>query len=76
VNAGELVYLEKTLKGSYYGSTHPQADMPRLLQLYKAGKLPIDRLISRRYPLDRVNEAYDALLAGEVARSVLTVGMK
>ena len=71
VNAGELVYLEKTLKGSYYGSTRPQADMPRLLQLYKAGKLPIDRLISRRYPLDRVNEAYDALLAGEVARSVL-----
>jgi S-(hydroxymethyl)glutathione dehydrogenase / alcohol dehydrogenase len=71
VNAGELVYLEKTLKGSYYGSTRPQADMPRLLHLYKAGKLPIDRLISRRYPLDRVNEAYDALLAGEVARSVL-----
>jgi S-(hydroxymethyl)glutathione dehydrogenase / alcohol dehydrogenase len=71
INAGELVYLEKTLKGSYYGSTRPQADMPRLLQLYKAGKLPIDRLISRRYPLDRVNEAYDALLAGEVARSVL-----
>jgi S-(hydroxymethyl)glutathione dehydrogenase / alcohol dehydrogenase len=71
INAGELVYLEKTLRGSYYGSTRPQADMPRLLQLYKAGRLPIDRLISRRYPLDRVNEAYDALLAGEVARSVL-----
>ncbi len=45
--------------------------MPRLLQLHKAGKLPIDRLISRRYPLERVNEAYDALLRGEVARSVL-----
>jgi hypothetical protein len=43
--------------------------MPRLLQLYQAGKLPIDRLISRRYPLDRVNEAYDGLIAGEVARS-------
>jgi NDMA-dependent alcohol dehydrogenase len=71
INAGELVYQEKTLKGSYYGSTRPQADMPRLLQLYSSGKLPIDRLISRRYPLDRVNEAYDALIAGEVARSVL-----
>jgi S-(hydroxymethyl)glutathione dehydrogenase / alcohol dehydrogenase len=71
VNAGELVYQEKTLKGSYYGSTRPQTDMPRLLQLHRAGRLPIDRLISRRYPLDRVNEAYDALLAGEVARSVL-----
>lgn len=71
ISAGELVYQEKTLKGSYYGSTRPQADMPRLLQLYRSGKLPIDRLISRRYPLDQVNEAYDALLAGEVARSVL-----
>jgi NDMA-dependent alcohol dehydrogenase len=71
VSAGDLVYMEKTLKGSYYGSTRPQADMPRLLQLYKAGKLPVDRLISRRYRLDQVNEAYDALLAGEVARSVL-----
>ena len=74
VNAGELVYMEKTLRGSYYGSTRPQADMPRLLQLYQAGKLPIDRLISRRYPLDRVNEAYNALIAGEVARSVLIPG--
>jgi NDMA-dependent alcohol dehydrogenase len=74
ISAGELVYQEKTLKGSYYGSTRPHADMPRLLQLYRSGKLPIDRMISRRYPLDRVNEAYDALLAGEVARSVLIPG--
>jgi len=74
INAGELVYQEKTLKGSYYGSTRPQADMPRLLQLYRAGRLPIDRLISRRYPLEQVNEAYDALIAGEVARSVLIPG--
>jgi NDMA-dependent alcohol dehydrogenase len=71
INAGELVYQEKTLQGSYYGSTRPHADMPRLLDLYRAGRLPLDRLISRRYPLERVNEAYDALLAGEVARSVL-----
>jgi NDMA-dependent alcohol dehydrogenase len=74
INAGELVYQEKTLKGSYYGSARPQADMPRLLQLFQAGRLPIDRLITRRYPLDRVNEAYEALLAGEVARSVLIPG--
>jgi Zn-dependent alcohol dehydrogenase len=56
VNAGELVYLGKTLRGSDYGSTRPQADMPRLLQLCPAGKLPIDRLMSRRYPLDRVKK--------------------
>ena len=74
INAGELVYQEKTLKGSYYGTARPHADMPRLLDLYLAGRLPLDRLVSRSYPLDKVNEAYDALLAGEVARSVLLPG--
>ena len=74
INAGELVYQEKTLKGSYYGTARPHADMPRLLDLYLAGRLPIDRLVSRSYPLDKVNEAYAALLAGEVARSVLLPG--
>jgi Zn-dependent alcohol dehydrogenase len=71
IPAGELVYSEKTLKGSYYGTSRPQADMPRLLDLYMAGRLPLDRLLSRTYPLEQVNEAYRALLAGEVARSVL-----
>jgi S-(hydroxymethyl)glutathione dehydrogenase / alcohol dehydrogenase len=71
ISAGELVYQEKTLKGSYYGGARPQHDMPRLLALYRTGQLPIDRLISRRYQLHQVNEAYEALLRGEVARSVL-----
>lgn len=71
IDAGELVYQEKTLKGSYYGSSRPHADITRFLNLYRSGRLPLDRLLSRRYPLERVNEAYDALLAGEVARSVL-----
>jgi NDMA-dependent alcohol dehydrogenase len=74
INAGELVYQEKTLKGSYYGTSRPHADMPRLLDLFLAGRLPIDRLVSRSYPIEKVNEAYDALLAGEVARSVLLPG--
>ena len=74
INAGELVYQEKTLKGSYYGTARPQSDMPRLLDLFMAGRLPLDRLISRRYQLDNVNEAYEALLAGEVARSVVIPG--
>jgi S-(hydroxymethyl)glutathione dehydrogenase / alcohol dehydrogenase len=74
INAGELVYQEKTLKGSYYGTSHPQSDMPRLIDLYMAGRLPLDRLISRSYPLEKVNEAYAALLTGEVARSILVPG--
>jgi len=71
VSAVDLVFNEKTLKGSFYGSTRPQADMPKLLNLYRAGKLPLDKFISRRYRLDQINEAYQAMLSGEVARSVL-----
>ena len=71
INAGELVYAEKTLKGSYYGTARPHSDIPRLLALYQAGRLPLDKLISRSYPLEAVNEAFAALLAGEVSRSVL-----
>src|SRR5262249_3983245 len=40
IGAGELVYSEKILQGSYYGTSRPQADMPRLLDLYMAGRLP------------------------------------
>ncbi len=46
--------------------------MPWLMELYSQGRLKIDELISRRYPLAEINEAYDALKAGEVNRSVLT----
>ncbi len=67
----DLVTLEKTLKGSIYGSTRPYADIPRLFDLYRRGRLPLDRLLTRRYPLGDINEAYRALLAGEVARSVV-----
>jgi S-(hydroxymethyl)mycothiol dehydrogenase len=42
-----------------------------LLALYEAGKLPLRRLVSARYPLDGVNEAFAAMHGGEVARAVL-----
>jgi Zn-dependent alcohol dehydrogenase len=74
VNVVDLVTSEKTLKGSLYGSTRHFADIPRLFDLYRRGRLPLDRLLSRRYRLDQINEAYQALLAGEVARAVLLPG--
>ena len=64
--------LEKTVIGSLYGTSRPQIEFPRLLSLYKAGKLKLDELISRRFPLEDVNMAFDVLQKGEVARSVLT----
>ena len=57
--------------GSYYGTAHTARDFPFLLDLYAAGKLNLDRLISRTYPLAGINEAFDAMLMGEVARGVV-----
>jgi Zn-dependent alcohol dehydrogenase len=63
---------EKTIKGSYYGSVHPRRDFPLLIDLYLAGKLKLDELISRTYRLDEINEAYAAMLEGSTARGVIT----
>ncbi len=62
---------EKVLKGCVYGSARPRVDMPRIIDLYMSGKLKLDELVSRRYPLTGINDAFDALRAGEVARSVI-----
>lgn len=72
LNPNVFTLMEKTLKGSYYGSTRPRVDMPRLLDMYMDGKLKIDELVSRTFPLAQVNEAYAALREGGVARSVIT----
>jgi S-(hydroxymethyl)glutathione dehydrogenase / alcohol dehydrogenase len=62
---------EKTVMGSFYGSARPHVDFPRLLGLYRAGRLKLDELITRRFALEEVNDAFAALAGGEVARSVL-----
>lgn len=64
---------EKTLKGSFYGSARFHVDMPRILSLYQQGKLDLDRLLTRRFPLEQINEAFDLLKSGTVARSVLDI---
>ena len=74
VNILEHILFEKSLIGSLYGSMVPSRDVPKLLDLYVAGKLKLDELISRSYPLEEINEAYGALARGEVARSVIRFG--
>lgn len=71
VNALDLVTREKSVKGSFYGSTRRAVDFHRLFELYKLGRLPLDRLLSRTYPLREINEAFRAILSGDVARSVV-----
>ena len=73
VNALSLPRTERTIVGSWYGGARPWVDLPKMVDLYMAGKLKVDELVSRTYPLDEINVAYDALAAGEVARSILVM---
>jgi S-(hydroxymethyl)glutathione dehydrogenase/alcohol dehydrogenase len=67
-----LVFEERVLTGSVYGSSRPRLDILKLIDLYRAGKLKVDELLTRSYPFAEINEAYAALERGEVARSVVT----
>jgi S-(hydroxymethyl)glutathione dehydrogenase/alcohol dehydrogenase len=67
-----LVYEERVLTGSVYGSSRPWIDIPMLMRLYQSGKLKLDELLTRTYPFSQINEAYAALERGEVLRSIVT----
>jgi S-(hydroxymethyl)glutathione dehydrogenase / alcohol dehydrogenase len=70
--AMNLMYDAKRLLGSVYGSADPERDIPRLLALADAGSLNLGRLITRRIDLEQINDAFQAMVDGEVARSVVT----
>jgi NDMA-dependent alcohol dehydrogenase len=69
--ASDIPREEKIVTGSFYGSCDPQTDMPRVLDRYMEGQLPLDRLVTRTYPLEEINEAFAAMNSGEVARGVI-----
>ncbi len=71
VPVNELVQRQKHIVGSLYGSSNPLVDLPRIFGLYLSGRLPLDRLLGDRMPLDDVDAAYRQLVAGSVGRSVL-----
>lgn len=66
-----LARQEKTVTGSYYGSANTARDFPFFGDLYLQGKLDLDRLITKTYPLEEINEAYADMLGGEIARGVI-----
>jgi len=68
-----LVAEERTLKGSYLGSCVPSRDIPHYIDWYRAGRLPVDRLLSERLRLDDLNAAFDRLAAGESIRQVVEI---
>jgi len=66
-----LPFEEKTITGSYFGSCVPRVDFPRMLALYMAGRLKLDELITRRYPIAEASQAFADLQAGKNARGVI-----
>jgi alcohol dehydrogenase len=68
-----LVAEERTLKGSYLGSCVPKRDVPRYVEWYRAGRLPVDRLIDARLGLDQLNEALDRMASGVALRQVVVL---
>jgi Zn-dependent alcohol dehydrogenase len=71
--AALFVISEKKLMGTVLGSSNSLHEIPRLLSLYRAGRLDLDALITARRPLAEINEAMDDLEAGKGVRTVLTI---
>jgi alcohol dehydrogenase len=69
--AVNVVADERTVKGSYMGSCVPQRDIPRFIRMYRAGQLPVDRLLTRTLRLEEINEGFDLLDRGEAIRQVV-----
>jgi alcohol dehydrogenase len=73
IPAVSLVAEERTLKGSYLGSANPSEMLPQLFDYWRAGKLPVEKLISGRLKLDEINEGFDRLASGEAIRQIVVL---
>jgi alcohol dehydrogenase len=72
IQAVSLVGQEKTLRGSYMGSAVPKRDIPRYIELYRDGGLPVDALLSPSLRLDEINAGFDRLASGTAVRQVVS----
>jgi Zn-dependent alcohol dehydrogenase len=71
LNAQQVALSEKTLTGSYFGSARPAQDFPRLIGLYRGGRLKLDELITRTYSIDDAPQAFADLIQGREGRGVI-----
>jgi len=67
-----LVAEERTIKGSYIGTCVPSRDLPRYIDLYQQGKLPVNKLMTGRLKLEDINAGFDLLHEGKAVRQVVT----
>lgn len=68
-----IVAEERTIKGSYLGSCVPSRDIPRYIEWYQQGLLPVDQLLSNTITLDQINSGFDKLARGETLRTTITL---
>ncbi len=71
IPAVSLVAEERTLRGSYLGSGVPALEVPRYIEAYRAGNLPVERLLTHRITLNEINEGFDRLASGEAVRQAV-----
>jgi alcohol dehydrogenase len=67
----QLVGEERTLRGSYIGSAVPARDIPRYIEMYQRGKLPVDRLMGERLALEDINRGFDRMASGQAMRDMV-----
>jgi alcohol dehydrogenase (nicotinoprotein) len=68
-----MALFKKTVKGTLFGDANPTYDIPKILGLYKQGRVKLDELITRTYTLDEVNQGYEDLEAGKNVRGVIAL---
>jgi Zn-dependent alcohol dehydrogenase len=71
INLFNLAMFNKEVKGTIFGSLTPRNDIPRLLDMYRGGSLKLDELITNRYPLEQINDGYQAMRDGTNIRGVI-----
>ena len=71
IDPGTIAGESQRILGSKMGSARIQIDIPNLVTLYQQGRLKLDELVSRRYPLEQINEAIAAVKRGEALRNVI-----
>lgn len=69
----DVIWNGQRMLGSHMGSSRPLVEIPRLAEMYQAGRLKLDELITARYPLEQINEAIAAVERGEALRNVITL---
>jgi S-(hydroxymethyl)glutathione dehydrogenase/alcohol dehydrogenase len=71
IDPNQMAGLEHRVLGCNYGSCNPPIDFPRILGLYRRGRIDLDSMITRRVPLEQVNEVFEEMAAGQGIRSVV-----